>query len=83
VYGHRKELNQKGMDDGIEVIHRTDENQSDVAEEIASIISFMTSALKRHRAGEYVETSSSKVIRSGRLVAFHYPLSGGLQQSIA
>jgi glycosyltransferase involved in cell wall biosynthesis len=34
----QKRTDQKGMDDGIEVIHRTDENQSEVAEEIASII---------------------------------------------
>lgn len=34
----KKRAGQKGMDDGIEVIHRTDENQSMVAEEIADII---------------------------------------------
>ena len=34
----KKRTDQKGMDDGIEVIHRTDENQSEVAEEIAAII---------------------------------------------
>ncbi len=34
----KKRAGKKGMDDGIEVIHRTDENQSEVAEEIADII---------------------------------------------
>ena len=34
----KKRAELKGLDDGIEVIHRTDVNQSEVAEEIASII---------------------------------------------
>lgn len=34
----QKQGEKKGMDDGIEVIHRDDENQAEVAEEIASII---------------------------------------------
>lgn len=33
-----KQSNRKGLDDGIEVIHRNDHNQAEVAEEIASII---------------------------------------------
>ncbi len=34
----QKQGEQKGMDDGMEVIHRDDNNQAEVAEEIASII---------------------------------------------
>jgi len=34
----KKISDKKGLDDGIEVIHRDDENQSEVAEEIASLI---------------------------------------------
>jgi glycosyltransferase involved in cell wall biosynthesis len=34
----QKQGEKKGMDDGIEVIHRDDDNQAEVAEEISSII---------------------------------------------